>query len=471
MNTFKKLWDLDLIFVGQEPDRVAVLSENEVKIQGEAEPWPEKAIVAAALPADIVHVRFLILPVTRKKELEELLPFQAEPLFPYPQEGGVLTYQILEKRDNETELVLFGAHVDPIAAFLQKHPSLDHLFAPQIALTAFGAKYVHTERPYLLFHLQGSILTALLLHKKRLKGAFTEQIQEKNPERLEVALHKMGLALARTTPLKELEGSVLTGDLADLTLQIPVEELPIEKAEWKRAALAMGLAELANHFLPGLDFLQKQFAPPRPWKRVLFPLLRYWGGIAFFSLAFYLFILAFSSAKTDSLRRDYLQLLSDLGRAPEQIEKSLQPQGQEQVSWKELSQEEIETRLLFLSEELEKAPQSFPLFPNIPTVSDFLAWLSTHPAIVAQEEGEKLQIEHLSYFLVKRPTDAKKLDPYQIKVEIDFTSPLPKWARAFHDALITPNPWVDPRAEIKWNASHGRYQTSFFLKISPLNRS
>ena len=101
-------------------------------------------------------------------------------------------------------------------------------------------------------------------------------------------------------------------------------------------------------------------------------------------------------------------------------------------------------------------------------MSDILGWLSRHEAIVGlDEKGEtehRLQIENFSYVMVKRPQQGKKQEKYQVKVELEFTSPKPKWAREFHDALINPNDWVDPKAEVKWSSNHGKYKTSFFLK-------
>lgn len=464
MNNLKQLWNENLLFVGQEKEVVAVLSGSSLTLLPKYESLPDQAIVAASPPADQIHVRFLTLPVSRKKELEALLPFQADPLFPYSQEQGILAYQILEKREQETDLILFGMHIDDQNAFLQNHPSLDHLFAPQMALAAFGKKFIAIEQPYLLFHLKEKILTALFLHKERVQGAFAQRMNELTPDALQATIHKMGLALAKITSLKDPLGAVLTGELTDLSFSLPFQELFLENPSWRKAAVAIGLAELAACAQPSWDFLQKRFPP---WKRLWKPLVAYGTGIFSFSLALYLFTMSLSVVQTETLRKEYAQLLSDLGRSPDQIEKAMHGQDVSPIPWQVLSQEEIEARLFFLANELEKAPHSFSLFPNIPRVSDFLGWLSTHPAIVSQENGGKLQIEHLSYLLVKRPTDAKKLDPYQIKVEIDFTAPQPKWAREFHDALITPNPWVDQRAEIKWNASHGRYQTSFFLKTSP----
>jgi type IV pilus assembly protein PilM len=121
-----------------------------------------------------------------------------------------------------------------------------------------------------------------------------------------------------------------------------------------------------------------------------------------------------------------------------------------------------------LQKELQGTPDSFPLFANTPRVSDVLAWLSQHPAaVLVDAKGNrqpKIQIDNFSYTMLKRPQQGKKQEKYQVKVELEFSSPTPKWAREFHDALIAPNDWIDPKGEVKWGSSRGKYKTSFFLK-------
>jgi type IV pilus assembly protein PilM len=136
----------------------------------------------------------------------------------------------------------------------------------------------------------------------------------------------------------------------------------------------------------------------------------------------------------------------------------------------ELDDESLLERINYLEKDLQAIPDIFPLLPNIPKVSDVLAWLSTlHIQIGKKSKGElpnaqSIQIENFNYTLVKRPEQNKKQEKYLVKVEIEFTSPTPKQAREFHDALIAPNNFVDPKGEVKWNTSHGRYRASFYLK-------
>jgi type IV pilus assembly protein PilM len=180
--------------------------------------------------------------------------------------------------------------------------------------------------------------------------------------------------------------------------------------------------------------------------------------------------------------------------------------GDELLDPKYLTQEDLNYRLDALDKEIRAMPDIFPLQPNTPRVSDVLAWLSTHPQVVCKgdqlsfngakqlpqiiaqaappkpknapqiEETEEatpeeeemgcqpLQIDNFNYSMVKRPDLNKKGEKYQVKIEIEFTSPSPKQAREFHNALIAPNDFVDPKSEVKWSSTRGKYSTTFYLK-------
>ena len=69
------------------------------------------------------------------------------------------------------------------------------------------------------------------------------------------------------------------------------------------------------------------------------------------------------------------------------------------------------------------------------------------------------------YTLLKRPEMEKKQEKYQVKVDLEFTTSSPKWAREFHDLLTTCKSLrFDPKGEVKWNVTRGSYKTSFLLK-------
>lgn len=132
---------------------------------------------------------------------------------------------------------------------------------------------------------------------------------------------------------------------------------------------------------------------------------------------------------------------------------------------KEISQTSIRKRLTLLEKEIKETPDTFPLYPNTPRVNDVLSWFSNHPLVKGDDpEKQKILLENFNYRMVKRPEQNKRKERYQVKVEIEFSTSTPRYAREFHDALLAPNEIVDPKGDVKWNSERGRYRTSFFLK-------
>jgi type IV pilus assembly protein PilM len=109
----------------------------------------------------------------------------------------------------------------------------------------------------------------------------------------------------------------------------------------------------------------------------------------------------------------------------------------------------------------------------VPRASDVLAWLSTNPHIVGTEldkadKSNRIQLESFSYKLVKRPEQNKMREKYQARVELEFSTQTPRFAREFHDYLLSSNDFVDPKGDVKWSSERGRYRASFFLKDKTL---
>jgi type IV pilus assembly protein PilM len=65
--------------------------------------------------------------------------------------------------------------------------------------------------------------------------------------------------------------------------------------------------------------------------------------------------------------------------------------------------------------------------------------------------------------MAKRPEQTKKLEKYQVRVELEFSSRNPTDAREFHDALLVPNSFIDAKQGVKWSAAGGKYKAVFFL--------
>ena len=105
----------------------------------------------------------------------------------------------------------------------------------------------------------------------------------------------------------------------------------------------------------------------------------------------------------------------------------------------------------------------FPLKPALPTFSEVLSWLS-HSVHKIQHDNETLDIQKISYTFVQYPTLDAMQKHYQLRLDVEFTTPHAQLARSFHDLLLSSGEMVDLRNGVKWNVSAGTYKTTFFIK-------
>lgn len=299
-------------------------------------------------------------------------------------------------------------------------------------------------------------------------------------------------SLAKQFKDKEIKDFIVTGPGAVIngltkalfstlnqTLIAPKEDVEFGASERDLLNYAMPIGE-ALSALPNskdqVNFRQQEFLYPEPWKRLKQPISFYFLLCLGISIALFLFGNAYISYQEGELRQQYLHLLQTMNKPYTLFEKEFATKALNQTSAGETSDaatltlEQIENRLQFLEKEIKATPQIYPLRANAPLVSDVLAWISSHPNFISKKQNEmkdssgSMQIESFSYVMVKRPEPTKKQEKYQVKVEMEFSSPTPKMAREFHDALIAPNDMVDPKGEIKWNSNRDLYRTSFYLK-------
>lgn len=489
-----------------------------------------KSLVVTGLNGSEVLIRDLAIQLTKEKDIDQVLEFQAEPLIPFPMEEGVVDRLISGKGLDHTDLTLCAAK----GAHLSNHINTWHevgvepevISSYQIALGSFSKQFAKLEGLHFILHLgnaeticllvnEGVVLSSQVIREgiDDLKKAFSKdsELKEKELEQaflkldfkshqhtnltkqvdhLKIEITKRFFALAKQFPGQEVESVLITGKGAvlhhladelnssiDKQLVIPEKTKGFELTpqELQKFAIPLGLALQA---LPKskhqINFRQKEFTYPYPWKRLKKPIAIYLT----LSLALAASILAFGNAyiqnKEDGLRKNYLDILKLMNKPFSQVEEEIkkknpyartfnEPNG---ITIKSMTQGELNQRLSLIESEIKDSPDTFPLLPNTPKVSDFLAWLSSHPHIAHndQDPERKITLESLSYKMVKRPDANKKKERYQVKVELDFSTSTPRYAREFHDILLAPNEMVDPNEDVKWNAERGKYRASFFLK-------
>jgi len=475
----------------------------------------DHALLITSVSSSDVLVRPLEIKLKKEKDIDATLSFQAEPLLPYPLENGVLDRIIVGAANEGTLLTLFAVRKDHLKQHLESWERVK--IEPEVvscvpaALAAFASRYYPSETPIIVLHLGYTTTSCLLINKDKLLGALStpngvnklleadsqaaslDYTSIENPtlyatkEVLRLDATRLIYALSKQSKGKEVNEILITGEgaawcnLAESIVHglnkkvvTPSGEEKSSTSDLQRYAVSIGNALSAlPKYGDSINFRQEEFSFSNPWKRYKQPLAIYLALCITLAGALYLFGSAYISHREDELKQSYSELLVAMHKPytafEAEYEKKYPPsfpleEGQT-MALITMSQEDLKDRLHYLGKELQTSPDSFPLLPNTARVSDVLAWLSKHPALVSKEKNvQPLQIENISYTMVKRPEQAKKQEKYQIKVELEFNSPTPKQAREFHDALIAPNDFVDPKGEVKWSSNRGKYRTSFYLK-------
>lgn len=457
----------------------------------------KKHLTVTCLDSEEVLIRSMEIKLKKERDVDAVLAFQAEPLLPYPLENAILDRILLSQTDDGTLLTLLAARKDHVEQHLDKYHALQ--INPEVvscvpaALTFFSNLVAADANPRFVVHLGHDWTTCILVKDGKLMAAQSTHaniehlmLDSASPEfdgfQREVA--RLLSAISKQSKTPEMNQVLFTGKGAangkfceelcrkiNKSAIIPVVPLGFEISitELQRFAVAIGAALSALPFAANqINFRQNELAYPHPWKRLKQPIALYFALCICLAAAFYFFGKSYIEYHEDQERQEYANLLATMNKSYPDFEKEYERKmglaNDEPRKIESLSLNEIGDRLSYLQKDLKESPDSFPLQPNIPRVSDVLAWLSTHPNVSAKDGAPLLQIDNFSYAMVKRPELKKKQEKYQIKVEIEFSAPTAKLAREFHDALIAPNDIVDPKGEVKWNANKGKYRASFFLK-------
>lgn len=459
-------------------------------------------ILVTGISSSHVIIRPLNLKLQKLSEIEAVLPFQAEPLLPYPIEEALLDSQILSSSKAGSQLNLQAIRKDHLRDHLLPFTELN--LEPEVvtstptALAVFGQVYAFSSsNPYYVIHIDEEESICLMGKEGKLLGSFTIHYGYASLERKSMLscanyLHlKKNIAHAVTALAKQnkkIKGSEvlicglgsllpeLSEDLAEhlkLKLKLPTHSDEVELNKILSFSLPIALALCA---LPTVstqvNFRQKEYSYPHPWKRWKQPLSIYLALCCLIALLIFFLGNTWTQVKENELRNQYAQLLENTGKSYSSFELSFQkekmgnknPNEDDVIPPEKLSRNELLARVLYLQTEVASAPDIFPLLPTVPRVSDLIAWLSLHPKIINANKENQIEILSLQYVMVKRPTQKKKNEPYQVRVDLEFTTPIPMIARELHDALIEPNEMVDPKGEVKWSSSRDRYKASFFLR-------
>lgn len=451
---------------------------------------------SSCIPSTKTIARSIEIALTKQKDVDATFNFEAESHLPYPQELCVVDKILLGQTTGSTSLQLFSVlktdlqqHLDT----LHEHSIDPELICPKpLALCHFVKQLYMPTGLHIVIHIDSTETTCLLIQdglplmaRSHPVGLDTLQaitytaedgqtaINEQELENLHQYIREISRILlafqngydSASLPLL-FAGSVVENDILmqlftnalHRTAAAPPEQIPSGSYSWQDllvysapigAALALHLDQKGQ----SINLRKDEFAYSDKWRRWKKELSIYFCLMLLLSGTLFLYGQAQLKQRENELIEQYATLL-------QVMEKPTAPD-----EFTNITTDLIADRLDPLEAEIKAATDEMALHPDVARVSDLLAWLASHPNVVIQGDDPKsVSLESLSYNMVKRPEKGKLKEHYQVRVELEFSSPSPTMARELHDALLAPNPFVDPKNELKWSVHRGHFKAIFFLK-------
>ncbi len=422
--------------------------------------------IVTTLPLDHLFFRKMTLPLKERSKVLAALPFQLESLLPFPLDSSIVFPQIRPLSEQESLVTIVASTQERLTQHLTYYTTLglppDVVSCPQMALFRF-ARWAFPETPDLvIFHLDTHRIHCLVIQAGEIAIAQSLPIiQEKadlakEAERLIMFLNQKGGSIESYPWLLLNEQAVDMASIFKTLCQGPMLAVPSRMgSSLESYAIAIGLALDALIWDErSVQFCQGAFTPVQHQKRRQKSALYYAAAWAACALMLCLGNLIVTHKKMHVLSDELLSLRPTLKTKYTAT----------------LSIPEIEDELWKWEQSLAKQKSAFSFLPTVPKVSDAMAWLSTHPALINEQgmQREGIEIRSVRYQLVKHPTLSEPSLPYQAQLDIEFTAVSPRLAREFHEALLKGDPLVNSKKEIKWTVQGNHYMTSFELNKTPL---
>jgi type IV pilus assembly protein PilM len=415
------------------------------------ETLPQETFYTTAVSGSDILVRPLSMKLTSENDVLDALEFQVENIFPYSAKEGVYQAHFLKKGDGETALSVVALKKESLEKHLSSTPvEPESVTSVPQALSALSTLIPqNSEAPLLMIYGSEDRFQLALSQSGCLIKAysFSYSSQEELARELRKAALSMitkaiqnifvlGPAIEKALPLME--------KLLPLPAQIPtIPSLSLSNEKLMKYGLAIGIAMMGAE-AGRLNFRQKEFQYPRPMRRL-------WRPLSILCACSCVLTLLFSTASTLYLRKTRacaekkLTTLCSTLNLPSSKEKLSTPS-------------DYAFYLQRVEKEVEAIPNTFPLYPGVPKVKDFLGWLSK------ESDGNGVSINSFHYTMERRPEAHRAHDRYKVRVQIELTSQNSADAKRFHELLQGESPYIDPGHPITWEQTRGIYRSSFYLK-------
>lgn len=420
----------------------------------------DELFIASSLKATDVLFRKLTLPSYEKKKVLSLLPFQIEPLLPYPLEEAIISTHITAKPEQkESEVQLFLSKKENIIAHLDMHEkigiAIDDLFSIPSALAHFFHFFFKEQEKTLLIHISQETILTVCVEKGLITSSHTFPIQADLPK----VPKEWDRIFSILDAKKDLPTKVLfVGDVAPMMPHIAaampssLEILPIpsygsyNKEALQSFAIPIGLAleALKQKEIPSFSFLPSSLLSSFMQKKKRKKLFSFSFRALCFMTLFLLLSNVYLIQKKSSIIRGFSSFFLEEGKVLSSLEDVEN----------ELSKKEIEEK---------KKQKGYALCSPFASTSQVLSYISTHPAFVGIEDLEILQV---NYSLDSYPSISSSQDPYIGKVQIKIFIPKEVLATACYEKFRQDNPLLHKDKKPILEKEGPYYRLTFFL--SPL---
>jgi type IV pilus assembly protein PilM len=412
-------------------------------------------IVSSFLEAHDVLLRRFTLPLTEKRKILATLPFQIESLVLAPHDSivSVCMDPIAKKSSSVgvfiTSQHLFSKHVKSLE---NKGLHTHFVGCAAASLFRFITWAFPKQKKGIVIHIGSQEMLCLFYQENRLESvkAFSTSPTcfKKNLEKYQLFLSQKGWDTH--SPYICIEETPSSIDFKNIVGEIfGGEQIPLEDPDHHLYALTIGAAlEAIVEDGNQVNFSQKIFMTNKTKQYFLKKMFCYLGACAVLNLASLIGVQIYLHKKQTALLTHITSILpKELRNTPL---KSIQDWQDKLLTWKN----KLST---------QKFP--FPLLPTVPKVSDVLAWISAHPAFVHEGKvKDGIEVSSIHYQMLKYPTVDQKNIPYEAQVEIEFTTPIPRLAREFHESLLKENPMIHTKKPVQWHAQGNKYRAVFTLK-------
>ncbi len=409
----------------------------------------KKFEIVSPLEVEELFIRKLRMPLTKKEALFEALPFQLESLLPFSIDEGIFIPQ-LTKVGNETDVLIYATHNDTVSQHLfdleKRGLSSEWISSVPTALIHFICFYLPEISDVLIVHQSEKGVGFVLMQDRRAIAAMNlgKDVSEVKIERI---LHYLQEKNGGTLP----QNYLLCGDVTLFPklsylfrARDDFEELRGNQEELLPFAVPLGLSletqgegviQFRQGHLTTLGHVQKT-------KRLFYTLAG--GGVTLMLAALIAFQMVIGKQQK-VMRKELKGFISRYK--------------QEFPLLKFDASKGIENNLSQIKKQLRGSKAAGKLYLEPPKVSDLLLYLSVYPEL--NEEGVK--IESLQWNLESYPSVNSPSKNYEIKVDLTFSTLQALKARAFHDALLRGDAYINEKKGVTWSRNGDVYQTSFFL--------